>query len=156
MQIQDDLHRLRDELIASASKDAASGWDAYSLRALDAAIARTERGIRVGSFSHGARCSNKGNNNNNNNNNYSTKLLLIRSQIATKLVNILYCYVTCIVRCICQLFNQARAEQVVKANNEKMATLPAVVTCKSQQPSHKMSFKGQRYVILVYLYVVDS
>ena len=50
MQVQDDLQRLREELIVSASKDAAAGWDAYSLRALDAAIARTEREIRVSSF----------------------------------------------------------------------------------------------------------
>ena len=55
MQVQDDLQRLREELIATASKDTAAGWDAYSLRALDAAIARTERGIRVSLFSDNAR-----------------------------------------------------------------------------------------------------
>ena len=55
MQVQDDLQRLREELIASASKDAAAGWDAYSLRALDAAIARTEQGIRVSPFSDNKR-----------------------------------------------------------------------------------------------------
>ena len=40
---------------------------------------------------------------------------------------------------------QARTEQVVKTNNEKMATLPAVVPCKNRQLAQKASLKGQRY-----------